>query len=111
MLVEQLQSVAEVRQVSPSIARSMCDLSPDQTSPFREGSVYITLTSSNIARSLLRQLDQKALEAIRSGTIQLVSISPVTSAAVAEFGLSVALEAHEYTTAGMIAALCAQVAK
>jgi uroporphyrinogen III methyltransferase / synthase len=110
VLLEQLQSVAEVRQVA--VYRQVdVEMTPDQTSLFREGSGYITLTSSNIARSLLRQLDPTALESIRSGRIQLVSISPVTSAAIAEFGLPVAIEARDYTTAGLIAALRAHVAR
>jgi uroporphyrinogen-III synthase len=42
---------------------------------------------------------------IQIGRVKLISISPVTSAAIVEMGLSVAAEAKEYTTAGLIDAL------
>jgi uroporphyrinogen III methyltransferase/synthase len=66
---------------------------------------FVTLTSSNIARALLRSLDAGTRAQVEAGQIKLVSISPVTSAAVRELGLTVAAEATEYTTTGVIDAL------
>ena len=66
----------------------------------------MTLTSSNVARALLRALDAEALGRIRSGGVGLVTISPRTSAAVRDLGLPVAGEAREYTSAGLLAVLC-----
>ncbi len=66
---------------------------------------YATLTSANIARSLLRSIDETCRMRIHDGTIKLVSLSPVTSAAVREMGFEVAAEATEFTIDGLIAAL------
>ena len=65
----------------------------------------MTLTSSNIARSLIQALDETSKQRIRSGEVKLVSISPVTSAAIVELGLPVAAEATEHTSAGVLTAL------
>jgi uroporphyrinogen III methyltransferase / synthase len=108
LLREELAAVAEVEQVA---VYSQCDaLEWDATIRDDAGRIdYMTLTSSNIARALVRSLDAAALDAIRAGRVRLVTISPVTSAAVRELGLPVAAEAREYTTAGVVAALVEQV--
>src|SRR5207253_2529281 len=67
---------------------------------------FVTLTSSNIARALIGALDEAARGHIAAGKTALICISPRTSAAVRELGLRVAAEASEYTTAGVLAALC-----
>jgi uroporphyrinogen III methyltransferase/synthase len=86
--VDALEEVAEVREL------------------LRLGAIeYVTLTSSNIARALLRALDPGTRSHIEAGAVQLVTISPVTSAAVRELGLPVAAEATAYTTAGVVEAL------
>ncbi len=69
---------------------------------------YITLTSSNIARSLLGGLDAESSRLIRSGSVRLVSISPVTSATIRELGFPVAAEGGEFTSEGVVRALLAQ---
>jgi uroporphyrinogen III methyltransferase/synthase len=72
----------------------------------RRGEIdYVTLTSSNIARALVRALDEVCRRRLESGEVRLVSISPVTSAAVRELGLPVAAEASEYTAGGLVDAL------
>jgi uroporphyrinogen III methyltransferase/synthase len=72
----------------------------------RRGEVdFVTLTSSSIARAFLKSLDETAGERIRSGRLRLVTISPVTSAAVRETGYEVAAEAKEYTIDGLVAAI------
>ena len=60
---------------------------------------WITVTSSAIARSLAALLGPEL------GTTRLASISPVTSATLAELGLAPAVEAAEFTTAGLVAAI------
>jgi uroporphyrinogen-III synthase len=55
----------------------------------------------------VRLLDPGGRALVEGGKVRLVSISPVTTAAVREMGLPVAAEAQEYTTAGVVAALCA----
>jgi uroporphyrinogen III methyltransferase/synthase len=76
----------------------------------RGGIDFVTLTSSNVARALIGALDETARARIRAGQVRLVTISPRTSAAVRELGLPVAAEAREYTTRGVLAALCERVA-
>ena len=66
---------------------------------------FVTVTSANIARSLHRMLDDHARQAITDGKVRLISISPVTSAAVREVGWEVAAEAAVYTSAGVVGAL------
>jgi uroporphyrinogen III methyltransferase/synthase len=110
VLRQQLASVALVEQVAVYSQVDAVELTGEGAEALRQGQIdYVTLTSSNIARALLRALDAPALEFIRAGTVQLVTISPVTSAAVREFGLPVAAEAREYTSEGVVAALLALV--
>ncbi len=106
LLRQQLQEVAEVEQVAVYSQLDTVEIDSELTAQLRRGDVdYIALTSSNIARALVRLLDEKALARLRDGKVKLVTISPVTSAAVREMGLPVAAEATEYTTEGVIAAL------
>jgi uroporphyrinogen III methyltransferase/synthase len=106
ILREELQDVAHVEQVA---VYSQVDVdlrcSPELKRIVAGDIDYITLTSSNIARSLLRSIGAEALTPIRTGRVQLVSISPVTSAVIREFDVPVAAEAKEYTTEGVMAAL------
>jgi uroporphyrinogen III methyltransferase/synthase len=106
LLREQLGEVAEVEQVA--VYAQVDAVTPDETvlAALRGGHVdYVTLTSSNIARALIRALDEAALAPLRDGRARLVTISAVTSAAVRELGLPVAAEATEATTAGVVAVL------
>jgi uroporphyrinogen III methyltransferase/synthase len=106
LLYEELAKVAEVEQIA--VYAQVDALTPDAAAweELRNGNIdYVTLTSSNIARALFRALDAAARQQIEAGRTQLVTISPVTSAVVREWGLPVAAEAVEYTTAGVIEAL------
>ena len=106
LLREELAVVAEVEQLA---VYSQCDAVEWEPAILDELKTeridYVTLTSSNIARALVRSLDATGLAVLRAGRVGLVTISPVTSAAVRELGLPVAAEAKEYTTAGVVAAL------
>jgi uroporphyrinogen III methyltransferase/synthase len=106
MLREQLALVAEVEQVT--VYAQLDVPGADLRDVLREGPIdYVTLTSSNIARALLGQLDAETQALIRNGSIRLITISPVTTAAVTELGLPVAAEATEYTMDGVVTALIA----
>ena len=106
VLREQLASVAEVEQIAVYSQVDAVEQGSESLEALRQGQIDgVTLTSSNIARSLVRSLDGDALQLLRSGKVQLVSISPVTSAAIRELGLPVAAEAREYTTEGVLQAL------
>jgi uroporphyrinogen III methyltransferase/synthase len=113
LLRESLAQVAEVEQVAvySQVDAPECGMRnaeygiPNSTFRISHSVDFITLTSSNIARSLVRGLGEEALAKIQEGKVKLVSISPVTSAAVRELGLPVAAEATEYTGPGVVAAL------
>jgi uroporphyrinogen III methyltransferase/synthase len=110
VLREQLAAVAEVEQVAVYVQVDSLAVDPALVDEIRQGRIdFITLTSSNIARALVHSLDDGALAALRDGRVELVSISPVTSAVIRELGLPVAAEAKEYTTAGVVAAIRATV--
>lgn len=80
-----------------------------------EAADYITFTSASTAVQLAGLLDAAAAAAGRAGTplserlagARLSSIGPVTSEALRELGLPVAVEAREYTAAGLVAAIAA----
>jgi uroporphyrinogen III methyltransferase / synthase len=106
VLRQELASVAEVEQVAVYSQVDAVEPGSEALTALRQGQIdVITLTSSNIARSLVRCLDGETLELIGSGRVQLVSISPVTSAAIREMGLPVAAEAREATAEGVVQAL------
>jgi uroporphyrinogen III methyltransferase / synthase len=72
----------------------------------RRGEIdFITLTSSNIAKALVRSLDATSLARLKNGDIRLVSISPVTSGEIRGLGLPVAAEATTATIEGVVDAL------
>jgi uroporphyrinogen III methyltransferase/synthase len=103
LLREELATVATVEQVA---VYSQVDAHAGDLALLREGKVdYVTVTSSNTARVLAGALDASCRARIDAGEVQLVSISPVTSATIRELGLPVAAEANDYTAAGIIDAL------
>jgi len=106
VLREELKDVAEVEQIA---VYSQIDVDFRDAPAFRalsEGEMdFVTLTSSNIARAFLKGIDERTRARIKAAQIQLVSISPVTSAAIREFDVPVAAEATSYTTAGIVEAL------
>ena len=108
LLREQLANVAEVEQIAVYSQVDSIETDAEALQALRRGEIDdVTLTSSNIARSLIRQLDAETLQRVRTREIRLVSISPVTSAAVRELGLPVAAEAREFTIEGVIHAVIA----
>jgi uroporphyrinogen III methyltransferase/synthase len=106
MLRDELSAVTEVEQVAVYSQVDVVEPDPVVLTALRDGHIdFVCLTSSNIARVFAGWLDEAALEHVRSGKLQLVTISPVTSAVVHEAGLQVAAEAKEETTKGVVAAL------
>ncbi len=106
VLRQELAQVAEVEQVAVYAQVDAVEADPAVLDALRRGEIdCVTLTSANVARGFVRLLDEPGRRRLESGEVKLVSISPVTSAALAELGLPVAAEAAEYTTAGVIAAL------
>jgi uroporphyrinogen III methyltransferase/synthase len=106
MLRQELAAVATVEQVAVYSQVDALEDAGEVLGRLRAGEIeYVTLTSSNIARALLRPLDPAGRGRIEAGEVKLVTISPVTSAAVRELGLPVAAEAAEYTAPGVVEAL------
>jgi uroporphyrinogen III methyltransferase/synthase len=108
VLREELSAVAEVVQIA--VYSQVDAAAPDEgiCDSLRRGEIdYVTLTSSNIAAALARGLDSSCRARIESGAVRLVSISPVTSAAIRALGWPVAAEANPYTIDGVVAALVA----
>jgi uroporphyrinogen III methyltransferase/synthase len=106
VLRQQLADVAEVEQIAVYSQVDAIEPGAEALAAVRQGQIdVITVTSSNIARSLVAALDEESLRRIRCGEVRLVSISPVTSAAIRELGLPIAAEAEEFTAAGVVRAL------
>jgi uroporphyrinogen III methyltransferase/synthase len=108
LLREELGKVAEVDQIA--VYSQVDSISTDDPvfDCLRRGEMdYVTLTSSNIARAFLRSIDEPTRARIQSGQLKLVTISPVTSAAVRELGMPVAAEAKVFTAEGVVKALVA----
>jgi uroporphyrinogen III methyltransferase/synthase len=74
---------------------------------------YVTFTSGSTARQFVALLEAAGAAQGPSGRslverlagVRLCSIGPVTSATLRDLGLSVAVEAREYTAAGLVAAI------
>jgi len=106
VLRQELGPVANVEQVAVYSQVDAVDSQSDVFDCLRRGEIdYVTLTSSNIARALIRAMDDPCRARVMTGNLKLVTISPETSSAVAEMGLPVAGEATEYTSAGLLRAV------
>ncbi len=78
-----------------------------------EAADYITFTSASTAKRLAGLLAEAGGAgrplAVRLAGARLCSIGPITSEALRELGLDVALEAREYTAAGLVTAIVEDV--
>lgn len=103
VLSEQLtQAGGHVEQVVVYTSRDVTEAEPEVLAQLAAGKIdWVTVTSSAIARSLVRLLGDDLSRA------RLVSISPITSAVLAELGQQVTAEANPYTMSGVVAALLA----
>jgi uroporphyrinogen III methyltransferase/synthase len=106
LLRDELSAVADVEQVAVYSQVDSPEPDPAVLAELRAGRVdFVILTSSNIARAFARAVYGEARGRVLSGRTRLVTISPVTTAALREAGLPVAAEAPEETTEGVVAAL------
>jgi len=101
ILAEELSKHAgEVKQVVVYSSRDVLEPDPEVLGQLHGGAIdWITVTSSAIARSLVRMFGDDLRGA------KLASISPVTSETLRSLGFDVAAEAEQYTTAGLIKAI------
>lgn len=106
VLREELAKVATVEQVT--VYDQVDAVAPDAAAldHLRRGEIrYVLLSSSNIARGVLRAFDETIRGRVQRGEVRLVAISPETGKAVRELGLPVAAEAAVFTADGLIDAL------
>ncbi len=108
VLRQQLSATCIVEQIAVYSQVDAAETSEEVMNALRRGEIeFVTLTSANIARSLLERLDLTCRRRIEKGEIKLISISPITSAEVQRLGYPLAAEATEATMEGVIAALVA----
>ena len=111
LLREELSKIAAVEQVAVYEQADAVDAAADVLDFLRRGEIrYVTFTSSNDARALLRAFDDTIRGRVERGEIRLVAISPETGKAVRELGYPVAAEATVYTSEGVIETLVRLVA-
>jgi len=109
LLPEELSRCSEVTEIAVYAQTEAVDHSHSSWARLRTGEVdFVTLTSSNIARAFARNLDPDMRKQIDVGKVQIITISPVTSATVREMGLPVAGEATIYDQEGLINAVIAK---
>jgi uroporphyrinogen III methyltransferase/synthase len=106
LLREHLAAVCEVEQVAVYVQVDAVELNEDLLDHLRRGEIdYVTLTSANVARSLLGRLDATCRARITAGEVRLVTISGVTTAEVTRLALPIAAEAREATAEGLVEAI------
>lgn len=96
MLVEAYQTVRPAE--SQRIATELFPRAPGISHPDA-----VLFTSSSTARNFAELLGDDYRERLRN--VQLAAIGPVTSATLRDLGLTVAIEAREYTIPGLVEAL------
>ncbi|HEX6960427.1 MAG TPA: uroporphyrinogen-III synthase, partial [Lacipirellula sp.] len=103
VLAETLSAAGvEVRQVVVYESRDVPESDADIAEALRNGRIdWVTVTSSAIARSLVKLFGEDLLRA------KLAAISPLTSVVLAEAGFTAAAVASPYTTAGLVEAILA----
>ncbi len=105
VLAEQLRAAGgNVEQVVVYQSHDVTAPDPGVLKLMEQGRIeWVTITSSAIARSLVSMFGN------RLGQTKLASISPITSATIRELGFVPAVEAHEYTMDGLVAAIMVSV--
>ena len=105
ILAEQLSAAGgKVNQIVLYESRDVLAPDPNVAAALAEDQIdWMTVTSSSIARSLVNLFGEQLRK------VRLASISPVTSQVLQECGHKPAVEAKDYTTAGLTAAIRASV--
>jgi uroporphyrinogen III methyltransferase/synthase len=106
LLREELAAIATVEQVTVYEQVEAVAADDAVLDALRRGEIrYVTLSSSNVARSLLAAFDDTIRGRIDRGVVRLVAISPETGKAIRELGYPVAAEATTFTEDGLIDAV------
>src|SRR5262249_41631884 len=79
LLRQELAAVADIEQIAVYSQIDAIDPASDALDQLRRGEIeFVTLTSSNIARAVIRALDEPCRALTISGHVKIVTISPVT---------------------------------
>ena len=106
LIRDELAKVATVEQVAVYSQVDAVDPHAEPLDALRRGEIgFVTLSSSNVARSLIAAFDDTTRQRVLRGEVKLVCISPETGRAVAALGLPVAAEATTFTEDGLIDAV------
>jgi uroporphyrinogen III methyltransferase/synthase len=106
LLPVELAKVARVESVAVYEQADVNEQDAGTVDALRRGEIeFVTLSSSNVARALLRTFDETIRDRVSRGEVRLVAISPETGRAVRELGYAVAAEAEVYTADGLIDAV------
>ena len=107
VLAEELEAAGhEIQQVVCYLSRDVEHPNEDVAADLAAGRVdWITVTSSAIARSLVRLFGEDLRKS------RLASISPVTSTTLRELGFEPSAEARQFTTEGVVEAIVAAESK
>ena len=106
VLRTELEQTAQVNQLAVYSQVDAVHADPAVMDTLRKGQVdFVLLSSSNIARALDRLLDAPCRARFQSGHTPIISICPVTRAAIGELAWPVAAEAKEYSMRGVVEAL------
>jgi uroporphyrinogen III methyltransferase / synthase len=107
-----LAQVARTHEVAVYSQSDVVKAAPQIVEQLQSGRIdFVLATSSNVVRALASMLDQTAQEPLKSGKTAVVSISPVTSAAIRDLGWPVAAEAKSFTMDGVLEAVGQLAAK
>jgi len=101
VLAERLQAAGvSVQQVVAYTSTDLTEPVPEIAQALAEGRIHwVTVTSSSIARSLVKMFGPALQKA------KLASISPITSATLRQLGYPPAVEARQYTLPGLVDAI------
>ena len=106
LLRDELATIATVEQVTVYEQVEAVAADDAVLDALRRGEIrYVTLSSSNVARSLLAAFDDTIRGRIDRGVVRLVAISPETGKAIRELGYPIAAEAASFTEDGLIEAV------
>jgi uroporphyrinogen III methyltransferase / synthase len=106
LLPIELGKIASVTQVTAYDQVDAVDTASEAFASLRRGEIeFVSLSSSNIARTLLSVFDETLRGRVERGEVKLVCISQETGRTVRDLSFRVAAEAEVSTTDGLIAAI------
>ena len=104
VLPEKLRELEAKVEVLPIYETKICEESKEKLKEFlKEGVDLITFTSSSTVKNFFKLIENAEKEQLKN--IIFVSIGPITSSTLKEFGFEPHIEAEEYTIEGLVRAI------